>query len=214
MCYSFNFGVSFGITCYSLFIFLCWQRWCRAFACEGFHVGVTTNNGVEADFHRNIDISNWNHCERFCARPNQNILASKLPIHQPVQEVQWQCSRVSTKQAKMCRKTLLNTLCVCRGIHFRWSEEHRSKHLWSKKVHRMRPKSTQSILEIMTRQPNVDVITFCHHTCHASILFAVLRLTHSTWENLSPLYRQSPYLNLDSSILSDKALQKMKMKWQ
>lgn len=38
-------------------------------------------------------------------------------------------------------------------------------------------------------------------------LFAVLRLTHNTWESLSPLYRQSPYLNLDSSVLSDKALE-------
>lgn len=35
----------------------------------------------------------------------------------------------------------------------------------------------------------------------------MLRLTHNTWESLSPLYRQSPYLNLDSSVLSDKALE-------
>lgn len=108
----------------------------------------------------------------------------------------------------MCRKTLLDTLCVWRGVHFRWSEEHRSKHLWSKKVHRMRPKFHTVDLG------NNDTATKC--SCHYFLssylpckhLFAVLRLTHSTWENLSPLYRQSPYLNLDCSILSDKALQK------
>lgn len=72
----------------------------------------------KADFHWNIDISNWNHCERFCAWPHQNIVASKLPVHQPGQVVQWQCSLVSTKQAEMCLKTLLHTLCVCRGVHF------------------------------------------------------------------------------------------------
>lgn len=32
-------------------------------------------------------------------------------------------------------------------------------------------------------------------------ILAVIRFTHHTWESLSPLYRQSPYLNLDSTFL-------------
>lgn len=194
------------------------QRWYRAFACEGFHVGVTTNNGVEA-----LN----NSLKSFYARlTSTGTLTSLIEIIvkdfvpdliKTYLHLNFQYTNQYRKYNACVPVFLQNKpRCVVKHCLIRYASagEYTLDDLRCIGQSLYEVKSQSNETEVHTvHLGNDDTATKCSCPDFLSSylpckhLFAVLRLTHNTWESLSPLYRQSPYLNLDSSVLSDKALE-------
>ncbi|XP_062614804.1 uncharacterized protein LOC134276580 [Saccostrea cucullata] len=199
------------------------ERWCRAFWSEGFHICVTTNNGVEA---LNNSLKNF-----YAKLTSTGTLTSLIEIIvkdfipdliRTYLHLNYQYTSQYKKYNDCIPAFLQNKPrsvvkhCLVRyasaGEYCSGDLENIGQNMYKVKSQSRDTEHYNVHLgtdETATKCSCQDFITSflpCKH------IFAVIRFTHHTWESLSPLYRQSPYLNLDSTVLSDKAMEQIENK--
>ncbi|XP_056001914.1 uncharacterized protein LOC125662462 isoform X1 [Ostrea edulis] len=188
------------------------ERWCRAFASEGFHVGVTTNNGVEA---LNNSLKNF-----YARLTSSGTLTSLIEIIvkdfipdliRTYLQLNYQYTNQYRKYNDCVPAFLQNkprSVVKHYLVRSAFAGEYSSDDLKNigENMYEVKSQSSDTGVykvhlgtdETATRCSCQDFLSSflpCKH------ILAVIRFTHHTWESLSPLYRQSPYLNLDSTFL-------------
>ena len=193
------------------------QRWCRAFANEGFHVSVTTNNGVEA-----LNNSLKSFYTKLTSTGTLSSLAEIIVLDFIPDLIRtYVCLNYQyTDQYRKyneCIPAFLHNKprsvvkhCLLRyasAADYRDSDVTRL----SDGTFKVRSQSQSALwhtvdLGTEERATRCSCQDFMSSFLPCKHLFAIFRTSDHTWEDLSPLYRRSPYLTLDDQFLTDDAL--------
>ncbi|XP_055073934.2 uncharacterized protein [Misgurnus anguillicaudatus] len=186
------------------------ERWCRAYAPHGFSVAVTTNNGVEA-----LNKSLKSFYLKFSGTGSLSSLLETL-ICEFVPEQLLSYSRLNFIYSSECKtynpavpaflkdrprnfvKHCLNSIKAASS----YSKEH-VKVLGKESFHvKSETTSTWYKVELgdSEKYPSCECVLFKTTFLPCKHFFAIFRHTDKKWVDLSPEYRQSPYITLDFNV--------------
>lgn len=206
------------INAVSLFYVL--QRWCVSYFKPGFHIGVTTNNGVEA---LNNSLKQF-----YLKLTGSGTLASLVDtlVHEFVPDHIMTYTRLNymySSQYKryneevpaylhnMPRTVVKHCLLkIAASSAFQKEDiEILSGGLFSVKSETSPTLRYAVDLGALDRSPSCSCPSFTPSYLPCKHIFAVFEHTEYTWGDLSTLYRSSPYMNLDVDFLSDGAISQL-----
>ncbi|XP_058627610.1 uncharacterized protein LOC131537920 [Onychostoma macrolepis] len=186
------------------------QRWCRAYAPHGFSVAVTTNNGVEA-----LNKSLKSFYLKFSATGSLSSMLETL-VCEFVPEQLLSYSRLNFIYSSECKtynpavpaflkdrprsfvKHCLNSIKAASS----YSKEHIE--VLGKESFKVKSETTSAWYKVelgnSEKYPSCECVLFKTTFLPCKHFFAIFRHTEKTWVDLSPEYRQSPYLTLDFNV--------------
>lgn len=193
------------------------QRWCLCYFKPGFHIGVTTNNGIEA---LNNSLKQF-----YLKLVGSGSLASLVDtlVTDFVPEQVMTYTRLNytfSSQYKRYHDTVPAYLhnmprtvvkhCMSKIAA---SADYQKEDIVtvSDGVYRVKSETSPNIhytvdLGTIDRSPSCNCLSFTSSYLPCKHMFAVFRETDSTWNDLSAIYRTSPYMTLDVEFLSEGAV--------
>ena len=193
------------------------QRWCRAFMKVDFHIGVTTNNGVEALNnslkHAYLKLSGTGTLSSMVEAVVQDFVPHLILeyIH---------ANYAYSSQYKMYNTRIPSYLHdrprnVVKACMIRYES---ARYCNSDDISEVAPgtfcvpSESDGAVEYSVSVGNDTAYPSCECTDFNSTylpckhMFALFRNGKAQWHSLSPLYRENPYLKLDESVLSEGVL--------
>ncbi|XP_048017277.1 uncharacterized protein LOC125249118 isoform X1 [Megalobrama amblycephala] len=186
------------------------KRWCRAYAPHGFSVAVTTNNGVEA---LNKSLKSF-YLKFSCTGSLSSLLETLVCEFVPEQLLSY--SRLNFIYSSECKtynpavpaflkdrprsfvKHCLNSIEAASS----YSKEH--VEVLGKESFKVKSETTSAWYKVelgdSEKYPSCECVLFKTTFLPCKHFFAIFRHTDKTWVDLSPEYRQNPYVTLDFNV--------------